>query len=584
MDPGSIPNLIAELSQAEQRLISRIIPFVKIIKLSGVFGQYSFRGQAVLFALDVFEVTENLANMLPRTANNAGIVIITERLENINVTRQFSISKQKVFDALYWLISNNPLYKDVTIDQNVVIEENDIIRVEETPAEIAVETADDPTVNASDYMKISDSSRIIRASWHQGNNLIFTSGFAGVQCCAMALANILRACILPPHYWSTNILNLNMITGDQIYSNIRFQTERNLAAYPIGADQYLLVRNFTVIQDDVVAFGKRFQITFDEEPSIYGCLKDKLNEANLGSTLRQGLEDLFMTHHAGILIADGQSFGVMHYDSKYYFSDSHSCGQKGSRANDNNGKACIIECDNFDEFIRIYKRTTGSKNVQFTLDYINVEVLNIPDDSEEENHQSAERVAAESQTITSPQNLTCQTIPLQTSMMGPIGVMPPNVENELQVSRNLNEITRKTKDNIVNVGHELKAEELAWYFLFPYGKNGFNEQRPVRITALDYYQFRILGSDTRFQRNDYLFYALSFFEYYRIKSTISACGKKIVNQEGAVEDVHLYIKNLRGSAAYWRSALNELLAQIRCLGAPTYFVTFSSNDLHWLDQ
>lgn len=86
------------------------------------------------------------------------------------------------------------------------------------------------------------------------------------------------------------------------------------------------------------------------------------------------------------------------------------------------------------------------------------------------------------------------------------------------------------------MGHELKAEEFAWYFLFSYVKNGFTEQRPVKITALDYYQFRILGSDTRFQRNDYLFYALSFFEYYRIKRTISACGKKIVNQEGAVED------------------------------------------------
>ncbi|GIY15745.1 ATP-dependent DNA helicase [Caerostris darwini] len=168
--------------------------------------------------------------------------------------------------------------------------------------------------------------------------------------------------------------------------------------------------------------------------------------------------------------------------------------------------------------------------------------------------------------------------------MAPIDVMQPNVEDEIQDSRNLNEITRKTKDNIVNVDHELKAEEFAWYFLFPYGKNGFKEERSEKITALDYFQFRILGSDTRFQRNDYLFYALSFFEYYRIKSTISACGKKIVNQEGAIEDVHLYFKNLRGSAAYWRSALNELLAQIRCLGAPTYFVTFSSNDLNFLDQ
>lgn len=285
-------------------------------------------------------------------------------------------------------------------------------------------------------------------------------------------------------------------------------------------------------------------------------------------------------HNAGILITDGQSFGVMRHDDKYYFSNSHSCGPKGSRANDNNGKACVIECDNFDEFVRICKRTTGSKNVQFTLDYVDVQDAS----KEPETHQITEKVSAASQAINFQQEPNDQLISLQTSVMAPIDVMQPNVEDEIQVSRNLNEITRKTKDNIVNVGHELKAEEFAWYYLFPYGKNGFKEDRPVKITALDYFQFRILGNDTRFQHNDYLFYALSFFEYYRVQSTISACGKKIINQEGAVEDVHLYVKNLRGSAAYWRSALNELLAQIRCLGAPTYFVTFSSNDLNWLDQ
>ncbi|GIY85768.1 2-oxoisovalerate dehydrogenase subunit alpha, mitochondrial [Caerostris extrusa] len=195
----------------------------------------------------------------------------------------------------------------------------------------------------------------------------------------------------------------------------------------------------------------RFRITFDEEPSIYGSLNDKLNEASLGSTLRQGLEDLFMS-------------------------------------NDSHGKACVIECNTFDEFVKICKRTTGSKNVQFTLDYVDVEDFEIHDDSKEtETHQSTERVAAAaaSQMINSQQELTDQIIPLQTSVMAPIDVMQVNVEDEIQVSRNLNEITRKTKDNIVNVDHELKAEEFAWYFLFSYGKNGFKEGRPVKITALD---------------------------------------------------------------------------------------------------
>ena len=50
--------------------------------------------------------------------------------------------------------------------------------------------------------------------------------------------------------------------------------------------------------------------------------------------------------------------------------------------------------------------------------------------------------------------------------------------------------------------------------------------------------------------------------------------EKKINQVGVVKDIHLYVKNLRGSAAYWKSALNELLAQMKCLGPPTYFVTY----------
>ena len=62
----------------------------------------------------------------------------------------------------------------------------------------------------------------------------------------------------------------------------------------------------------------------------------------------------------------------MNYDNKYSFSDSHSCGPKGAKAKDK-GRACIIECDNLDEFVRTCKSTTNNKNVQFTLVYTDVE-------------------------------------------------------------------------------------------------------------------------------------------------------------------------------------------------------------------
>lgn len=99
------------------------------MKFSGLYGQYGFRGQAVLFAQDIFEVSERLPSMLPRSASQVGIIVVTERLENLNITREFTICREKVYRALTWLIRNNPLYKDVRIDDNAQISDQELIRL-----------------------------------------------------------------------------------------------------------------------------------------------------------------------------------------------------------------------------------------------------------------------------------------------------------------------------------------------------------------------------------------------------------------------------------------------------------------------
>ncbi|GFS77215.1 helitron_like_N domain-containing protein [Nephila pilipes] len=63
---------------------------------------------------------------------------------------------------------------------------------------------------------------------------------------------------------------------------------------------------------------------------------------------------------------------------------------------------------------------------------------------------------------------------------------------------------------------------------------------------------------------------------------IYTCGKKIRGKEGAIEDVHLQMRSIRGSSAYWRIAMNELIAFIKCVDPPTWFITPSCNDLKWL--
>ena len=121
-------------------------------------------------------------------------------------------------------------------------------------------------------------------------------------------------------------------------------------------------------------------------------------------------------------------------------------------------------------------------------------------------------------------------LPVQSSILMPTDRPQPCVkeyidssddEENTEESVNLASLKRKTANNIVNQNHELKAEELSWVGLFAYGINGLNTVRAVRITPLDYFQYRLMGEDPRFQRTDYLFYALSVYEYLRAKSSIS---------------------------------------------------------------
>ena len=81
-----------------------------------------------------------------------------------------------------------------------------------------------------------------------------------------------------------------------------------------------------------------------------------------------------------------------------------------------------------------------------------------------------------------------------------------------------------------------------------------------------------------------MFYLLSKLEYEKIKSVINICSsrsKSFANTR--VDDLHVYMKSLRGYASYWNTAKSDLLAMIRQLGSPSWFITLSANDSNWPD-
>ena len=49
------------------------------------------------------------------------------------------------------------------------------------------------------------------------------------------------------------------------------------------------------------------------------------------------------------------------------------------------------------------------------------------------------------------------------------------------------------------------------------------------------------------------------------------------------ENCYSFMRDIRGTAAYWQSAKIQLFAMLRSLGPPTFFITFSADDHHWND-
>ncbi|KAI8423307.1 hypothetical protein MSG28_014329 [Choristoneura fumiferana] len=54
--------------------------------------------------------------------------------------------------------------------------------------------------------------------------------------------------------------------------------------------------------------------------------------------------------------------------------------------------------------------------------------------------------------------------------------------------------------------------------------------------------------------------------------------------ENLVQNIHLNMRSMRGSNAYWQNACSNLIAMVKNLGPPTWFLTLSCNDLNWDDM
>ncbi|XP_078691416.1 uncharacterized protein LOC144921886 isoform X1 [Branchiostoma floridae x Branchiostoma belcheri] len=137
---------------------------------------------------------------------------------------------------------------------------------------------------------------------------------------------------------------------------------------------------------------------------------------------------------------------------------------------------------------------------------------------------------------------------------------------------------------------------------YPFGKGGFSEERSKHITPRKFFNQRLLHVDGRFAKDiDYLFAAQYAVEAKQMKDSIQIFlrqtrghtfqGQTVnaglmknlnnINDMLRTDTAIKFMKNIRGSPPYWNNVLLELLAMVRQLGLPTFFLTLSAADMQW---
>ena len=163
MIPSSVPYELQNLTQIEEMLIARVLPIMRIYIKPG--GQRGYTGHCINLPQNVAE----LATSLPRYPKDLAVIIVKVKGRE-NTFRDVTVQKQKVHNALIWLVRNNPHYSDVTINEDVLhsLPENGV-----PPDLMTVETEDDivsdhncspdvgpPTDNPSEDIVYNDSTEM----------------------------------------------------------------------------------------------------------------------------------------------------------------------------------------------------------------------------------------------------------------------------------------------------------------------------------------------------------------------------------------------------------------------------------------
>ena len=142
-----------------------------------------------------------------------------------------------------------------------------------------------------------------------------------------------------------------------------------------------------------------------------------------------------------------------------------------------------------------------------------------------------------------------------------------------------------------------KCEQLAFPVLFPKGRFGYTEERKVKLSPVKYFNARLLHYSGMFATNsEYLFFAQFVLEQEKVVDSINIALKKVQGQSVTAsqiksdvnklktmvcqDQVYLFLRQIPGMPPpYWQKFMYGVVAMVKQLGIPTWFMTLSCADL-----
>ena len=146
----------------------------------------------------------------------------------------------------------------------------------------------------------------------------------------------------------------------------------------------------------------------------------------------------------------------------------------------------------------------------------------------------------------------------------------------------------------ISILNDIYCEEMTHPHLLPTGKFGYKVKRDVPLTPSKYFNQRLLNYSQHFASDaDCIFFGHSVMQKIQLNEQISIVMRKITSNSlnaGMLSSnfkatVQQFIAEDKAysfmTPAHWIKTLFEVLAMVKQLGIPTFFMALSCADLRW---